>query len=641
MANTYYGFVERDASNFVNWAEVGRNFVNVIEEEGRVRQEKKAAIDENTRQLNERLMNLPMGESQTINNWMLKYGNIASENMRAQEKLLKSGKMRYKDYILQRQNLIDGTNSLVSTIEKTQARYADVLEKVKTGKAQPIQLKIWEQVEGFGDFSKTMPYVRADGKVIIGWADKAKYDGKDIMTLSDDPNYFTEINALNTRLSQDFDTWDVKAAMDGYVDEIGVELNSLIEAKNGLGATGTIRETLDITQRGAFPTDPIKVKEAYDKAVAAGFKGTQDQWVSNQKSLREVAMSFYDVETKKLESYLTNPLNVSSVLTQRITNAPNGKPYDVTFDPKARDENPNLVLMKTNGDGSAMPDFSGPVGEEQRKVALEFLRLEARLRYDKKSELTTTPQIQLQEKRPLNAQEFQNKSDEELAQNFARQTSFLITGNDEQAKAAISYFRGLGVDLEKNPKGKPAGIYIRNDAGALVPFESKGDPNKLGTSVVGALLKSSGIIDRLSDTKVVKYFPQFMGKSLNLTTAGTGVAAERDVAGEYQTRVFNNPDPAKSITYNDFLDQKSTDVIGKIQEAIGPVEGLVWDYSGGGSMTNKIKAIYNGVEYKMNSNQGNESLAKAQLVTLKSLVNAIKTNEKQKVLGEGLNYAEK
>ncbi len=612
MADTFYGFVERDATNFVNWAEVGRNFVNVIEEEGRVRQEKKAAIDENTRQLNERLMNLPMGESKTINEWMLKYGNIGSENMRAQEKALKSGKLKYKDYIVQRQNLIDGTNALVSTIEKTQARYAEVLERVKKGEAQPIEAKIWEQVEGFGDFSKTMPYVRADGKVIIGWADKAKYDGKDIMTLSNDPNYFTEINALNTRLSQKFDTWDVKGTMDAMVDEMGVELNAFVETKSSLGSTGTIREVLDITNRKNLP-----------------------------ENLQGVVMKFEEAETKKLQSYLTNPLNVSSVLTQRLLKAPNGQAYDVTFDPKARDANPNLILMKTNGDGSAIPDFSGPVGEQQQKEALEFLRLEARLRYDKKSELTTTPQIQRQDPRAQTAQEAQNQSDEELAQNFARQTSFLLTGNDEQAKSAISYFRGLGVDLEKNPPGKAAGIYIRNDAGALVPFESKGDPTKLGTSVVGALLKSSGIIDRLSDTKVVKYFPRFMGKSLNLTTSGTGVAAERDVAGEYQTRVFNNPDPAKSITYNDFLDQKSTDVIGKIQEAIGPVEGLVWDYSGSGSMTNKIKAIYNGVEYKMNSNQGNESLAKAQLVTLKSLVNAIKTNEKQKVLGAGLNYADK
>jgi hypothetical protein len=601
MANTYYGFVERDASNFVNWAEVGRDFVNVIEEEGKVRQEKKAAIDENTRQLNERLMNLPMGESQTINNWMLKYGNIASENMRAQEKLLKSGKMRYKDYILQRQNLIDGTNSLVSTIEKTQARYADVLEKVKTGKAQPIQLKIWEQVEGFGDFSKTMPYVRADGKVIIGWADKAKYDGKDIMTLSDDPNYFTEINALNTRLSQDFDTWDVKAAMDGYVDEIGVELNAFIEDKNGLGATGTIREILDITNRKNLPKD-----------------------------LQGVVMSFEESETKKLGSYLTNPLNVSSVLTQRLLKAPNGKPYDVTFDPKARDENPNLVLMKTNGDGSAMPDFSGPVGEQQQKEALEFLRLEARLRYDKKSELTTTPQIQLQERRPITAQESQDKSDEELAQNFARQTSFLITGNDEQAKAAISYFRGLGVDLEKNPPGKAAGIYIRNDAGALVPFESKGDPTKLGTSVVGALLKSSGIIDRLSDTKVVKYFPRFMGKSLNLTTGGTGVAAERDVATEFKAKMDTD------IKVDMFNDKTNTQTAATISELLQGVPGInitTATWTDDITITAPNPAGGEPIKVVVNSDQGNISKAKIQRIKLLTFLNTIGKGAMESVLG--------
>ena len=60
---TAYKYVEREAENQINWAEVGSNFSNMLNEEARVREEKKSAIDEATREYQKIVANVPVGEN--------------------------------------------------------------------------------------------------------------------------------------------------------------------------------------------------------------------------------------------------------------------------------------------------------------------------------------------------------------------------------------------------------------------------------------------------------------------------------------------------------------------------------------------------------------------------------------------------
>jgi len=55
MASSY-GYVKREVQDMqINWAEVGQNFRNVLDEEARVRQDKKDAIDKDTREYEKRV----------------------------------------------------------------------------------------------------------------------------------------------------------------------------------------------------------------------------------------------------------------------------------------------------------------------------------------------------------------------------------------------------------------------------------------------------------------------------------------------------------------------------------------------------------------------------------------------------------
>ena len=64
---TYYKYAERSADSTINWAEVGKNMTDMLQEETRIREEKKSAIDKSTRELGETLANAPMGDFKPVN----------------------------------------------------------------------------------------------------------------------------------------------------------------------------------------------------------------------------------------------------------------------------------------------------------------------------------------------------------------------------------------------------------------------------------------------------------------------------------------------------------------------------------------------------------------------------------------------
>ena len=72
---TAYKYVEREAENQINWAEVGSNFSNMLNEEARVREEKKAAIDDATREYQKVVANVPVGENYELNKAALAFAD--------------------------------------------------------------------------------------------------------------------------------------------------------------------------------------------------------------------------------------------------------------------------------------------------------------------------------------------------------------------------------------------------------------------------------------------------------------------------------------------------------------------------------------------------------------------------------------
>lgn len=512
---TYYKYVERSADSQINWAEVGKNMSDMLKEETRVREQKKAAIDAASREFGETLANPPQGEHKGANQWALEYGDNASQFMLMQDRLLKNGQMKLKDYTVARQNLLDGTDHAFSLAKDYQAVFADKMERYKTGKSQDLEQWLMAQAEGYSDFNKSQLYINpTDGTVSVAMKEPKVINGKQVYVMNNNPDKFTAISTLRNQIAGKYDKFDSNAVTDAFAKGLGDEMKSVQTQVATLSKTGLIESVSDITSRTDIDPDTKKV-----------------------------LFKFIDAENQMIDGALANPYNRLSVLTNSKKFAPNGKQYTFTYDAAEAKANPDKILLKIDpSSGQPTPEFN----EEQKKVSQDFMRNEARAKYDYKQELKPTQQIQLQERRPPTQGEYEQQSKQQEAKNFAQNLAYATTGTPAQIDTALKY---LSQKTGKLVERTPSGITVSNADGSgksTFGFTKDGsltNPKAFGRSIVGAF--STG----LPEDMIIKNYDVFVGgKPLETVTSGTGFEAPKKVVdpmvvyGQYVNQVV--PDNA-------------------------------------------------------------------------------------------------
>ncbi len=458
MAKTFYKYAEREADSYINWGKIGSDISNMLVEQEKIREDKRLALDESSRKFGETLANAPQGENKTLNQWALEYAADAQEARLMQDRLLKSGRLRVKDYTVMRQNINDGTAQAFNLVKEYQEEYKRKMVRYKDKESSGLELWTMKQAEGFGNFETSKLYINpTDFRVSVAMKKKQIVDGKEVYVMNDDPNTYVTVNALRNRIKSDFNRYDVSSNIKGIVDNLGIEINSL-ERLGTLYQTGSITETLDITKRKNLPAD------------AQG-----------------IVMQFEQAETKMLQAQLENPYSAASVLDDTVGTAPNGKDYDYTTNETEAKANSNLILLVNSETGNPVPKLT----EEQKKVALERLRLEARMQYDKKQEIKGLPQAQLQERRAKTEGEMAREDMEQEAQNFGRNLALLTTGNAAQKAQAARYFASVQGISGIEPTATGINVYEGSKA---LPYDftvggKESTPEELGRAIVKKLNK--------------------------------------------------------------------------------------------------------------------------------------------------------
>jgi hypothetical protein len=383
---------------------------DMLVEQNRIREEKKAAIDKASQEFGEQLSNPPQGEFKAMNQWAIEYSSDYQKARLMQDKLLKSGQLDVKDYMIMRQNSLDGTNQLFDLSKQYQEVYKIKMDRTANQDNQLVERRLMEQAEGLANFMDHKAYINpTDGSVSIG---KMVAGDDGVKKMSDNANDFISVTALGNSIKDEYDRFKSTEAVTGYVEGLGDEINVMTSLKNKY-QRGTITELLDITKRENLPTDE---------------KG--------------IVMKFEEAETKMLSGFLTNPLHVTSILTEDIRMAPNGKPYDYTWDEDVAKANPEMILLKNNKAGRPEPVPT----PEQEKAALENLRVKARLMYDKKESVSVVAANEAPQKTEatLNAETL--KREKEKLFDVWQQ---LRNGDDAQKDAALQSIKGSTLARQK------------------------------------------------------------------------------------------------------------------------------------------------------------------------------------------------
>jgi hypothetical protein len=205
---TYFGYVEREADSYINWAEIGKGISDTVNEIDKVRNEKKAALDQVSRDFQTKLSEYPTGQDINANGFAYRYSDNASQFMLMQQKLLKQGKLKLKDYLNNTQNIMDDTENAFTLVKTYQEQYGKKMEQYRNKEISLAEVKNFAYLEGFGGFTDTDLYINPlDGSISLG---KTKVDDKGVRTMAEGQQNLMSVGAMKQLMNTPIPRYDME-----------------------------------------------------------------------------------------------------------------------------------------------------------------------------------------------------------------------------------------------------------------------------------------------------------------------------------------------------------------------------------------------------------------------------------------------
>jgi hypothetical protein len=461
-----YKYVQREATDYVNWAEIGKNMSDMLQNENKIREEKKAAIDEDSRQIGLTLANAPQGQDDNARKAALLLADNATQYKNLQLKLLKSGKLKLKDYLINTQNLKDSIAQSFDALTEYQKVYGEKMDRYRTGVSSKMEVDDMATVEGYGDWNKSGFYINpTNGIVNVALKEKKMIDGKEVYTMSENPNQFASPNYIKGLLQGKKDRLDVQKISDDWSSRMGTYIKS-DAAKSvaaGIFRQGQSVTINDITSRKDF----LKLSSGQQKEI----------------------FDFYNAENQWIDSQLSNPYARGSVLIDHLQVEPTTqKMYRRTHDKADAAANPEAIYEEIN---PSTQQSTLIFSDKQKQDSNDFVRNMTRPKYNYEVKVQTTGQLQLQEPK-------EKKPDEEKPKEYAMSAwNQIFTANTPADKrVAIDNLLGTNRSLEAGLKGIDVGdgqitfTYLNKEKPPRTIFFDKnnitlGQWAKLGTEIHG------------------------------------------------------------------------------------------------------------------------------------------------------------
>tara|TARA_B100001173_G_scaffold210906_1_gene181985 strand:- start:7367 stop:9565 length:2199 start_codon:yes stop_codon:yes gene_type:complete len=440
---TAYKYVEREATDNINWAEVGANFSGMLQEEMRVRQEKKDAIDESTREYQKVLNNVPQGENGDLNGMALGFADDLQKQALMQETLLKSGQLDPRQYTIMRQNLADGTDQGFGLLQDYNDEYSAKMAMLDPNlpvseQLSSIDLEIMSGVEGFANFNESKLVINPQtGMVSMAGMIKDPNNPDGALIPDPDPNNLVSVANLKNRIKTKITKYDVQGNAQKWTESLGEDVIQTVTSMGSTYSAGTIKKITDITARKGG----IKDMNPTELANLASELGVQPNELKAYSLYQEAQNNWADGQVSD-ENF-----SGASILMDFVDFTPDGKEYtssfnpaDVYVDPKdpSKGRKPgteNIILLK-NVNGRTQTELS----EEQNNVAKRALKSQTGVQVDYKEEVET-------ERMKYEPSAANKKADQERADKFKKEDNEISMignlwgGDDTSLKASTDYFR--------------------------------------------------------------------------------------------------------------------------------------------------------------------------------------------------------
>jgi len=244
MAGTYFKYAERQADSQVNWFQVGKDLTDMLKKENDLREKKKAAIDEASRQFGQELENAPQGNADDVNQWTTNYAADMQQYRLMTDRLLKSGQLREKDYVLIRQNTNDGTKNLFNLSKEYQAEFDAKTKRRMEDQSSEAETQFMAMVEGFANLRQTKALINpTNGAISVGKMEKGS-DG--VLKLKEGPDSYMTVNQLRQRIKQNIDKYKLNDSLEAESKLLGDVVREVVTKTAFVSSVGTVVMLLDM-----------------------------------------------------------------------------------------------------------------------------------------------------------------------------------------------------------------------------------------------------------------------------------------------------------------------------------------------------------------------------------------------------------
>lgn len=244
---TFYKYAEREANSQIDWSAISKGLSDTITEIDTLRQEKKAAIEEETRAEIDKLANAPAGENKTATEWTLKYADDMQQYRLMLSRMLKSGQMSLKDYQIATQNGKASTEMLFKVVQEYQDEYKNIMERNKNQESSVLEPELAALNESYGNIANTSPYINPTNGMVYLANIKEGVDG--VQAMGDN---YVSLQALRNRIKTKIDRFDAQSAIKSKTDLLGENVTSAIARDSRFRQTGVITDITDPTIRKEY-----------------------------------------------------------------------------------------------------------------------------------------------------------------------------------------------------------------------------------------------------------------------------------------------------------------------------------------------------------------------------------------------------
>jgi len=414
---TYYKYADRQAASVIDWSAISKSLVDTLGAENKRREELKAEIDKKSVEFGQELDNAPQGDYTDANTWMLNAADMGQQTRLMQDRLLKSGQLKLKDYLVQRQNTEGNYKQLYTIAKEYQEEYKVKMERYKTDKSSSAELDLMGTIEGLANFSKTDPYINPTTGVMNLYR-KEMIDG--VYQKTGD---FVSVNSLRNRLKINVDKFQEQTLAED-VKLLGETTISDLRREDGLRRILAVEKTTDPTLRKALEDDPTV--------------GTYLSW-----------------EQAKVDEYLANPYSTLSLLTDYVSKTKDGDKFKLTFNEEEfnKDKTGKLYLMKDDGSGILKPTFK----KEQEEQVSKLIKDKYRNMIDRKATIDVATEPDIYRPSPAELEYYNDVEEDKKKQKMnINMAGKLFYGDNNDVDAASQYFRGIipGIaDVDRDANG--------------------------------------------------------------------------------------------------------------------------------------------------------------------------------------------